>query len=73
MRLAEDLTSPRGDPVYDGIGMVPTRPSINYHWFLHSLNVKSLVKNARSPIARDVGRKAGRGRHSELSDRLASK
>jgi hypothetical protein len=44
MRLAEDLTSPQGDAVYDGIGMVPTRASINYQWFLHSLNVASLVK-----------------------------
>lgn len=36
MRLAEDLTDPVKDHVYDGIGLVPTRTSINFHWFLHS-------------------------------------
>jgi hypothetical protein len=44
MRLAEELTDPVSDRVYDGIGMVPTRPSIHYQWLLHSLNIRSFVK-----------------------------
>ena len=36
MNLAEELTDPAKDPVYDGIGMVPTRRSVHYHWYLHS-------------------------------------
>jgi hypothetical protein len=39
MCLAEDLTDPDRDPVYDGIGMVPTRPSIDHQWYIHSLNM----------------------------------
>jgi hypothetical protein len=34
MRLAEGLTDPARDPVYDGVGMVPTRPSIGFNWLL---------------------------------------
>jgi hypothetical protein len=37
MNLAEQMTDPSKDRVYDGIGMVPTRRSVHYHWFLHSL------------------------------------
>jgi hypothetical protein len=43
MRLAEDLTRPTTDRVYDGIGMVPTRPSIHFNWYLHSLNIRRFV------------------------------
>ena len=32
MRLAEDLTDLKKDPVYDGVGMVPTRPRIHCWW-----------------------------------------
>jgi hypothetical protein len=41
MAMAEALTDPRRDPVYDGIGMVPTRPSIGRQWYLHSLNIEA--------------------------------
>jgi hypothetical protein len=44
MSLAEDLTDPAKDPVYDGIGLVPTRPTIHFQWYLHSLNIQSFVK-----------------------------
>jgi hypothetical protein len=44
MSLAEDLTDAAKDPVYDGIGLVPTRPTIHFHWYLHSLNIQSFVK-----------------------------
>ena len=37
MRLAEGLTDPANDPVYDGVGMVPTRPSIHFQWLLPNL------------------------------------
>ena len=43
MSLAEDLTDPVRDRVYDGIGMVLTRPSIDYQWYLHSLNLQSFL------------------------------
>ncbi len=45
MRVAEQLTDPVKDPVYDGIGMVPTRRSIHFHWFLHSLNINNFRKS----------------------------
>jgi hypothetical protein len=44
MCLAESLTDADKDPVYDGVGMVPTRPRIHYWWFLHSLYIQSFVK-----------------------------
>lgn len=53
MSLAEDLTDPEKDPVYDGIGMVPTRPRIHYWWYLHSLNIQSFVKGP-GPRVRDM-------------------
>lgn len=43
MRTAEALTDPVKDRVYDAIGMVPTRPSIGFHWYLHSLNMKDFA------------------------------
>ena len=46
MRAAEALTDPVRDRVYDGIGMVPTRPSIGYQWYLHSLKVASFASGA---------------------------
>jgi hypothetical protein len=53
MRLAEQLTNPTNDPVYDGVGMVPTRPSIDYRWFLHTFNIRSFV-NGPGPHVRDM-------------------
>ena len=44
MRLAEELTDPAKDPVYDGIGMVPTRPSIHFYWLLPNVNRPSLAE-----------------------------
>ena len=41
MSLAEDLTDAAKDPVYDGIGLVPTRRTIHFQWYLHSLNIQS--------------------------------
>ncbi len=42
MNVAELMTDPDKDPVYDGIGMVPTRMSIHHQWYLHSLNLDRL-------------------------------
>lgn len=40
MSMAEALTDPKTDRVYDAIGMVPTRGSIGFNWYLHSLNIQ---------------------------------
>jgi hypothetical protein len=53
MRRAEDLTDAIKDPVYDAIGMVPTRSSINFQWYLHSLNIQGFVDGA-GPHVRDM-------------------
>ncbi|MGO8925444.1 MAG: hypothetical protein ACLQU3_00770 [Limisphaerales bacterium] len=44
MRQAEELTDPARDPVYDGIGMVPTRPSTHFWWPLPDVNRPSLAQ-----------------------------
>jgi len=44
IRFAEDLTDAKTDPVYDGIGMVPTRARVHYSWFLHSFNIEKFTK-----------------------------
>jgi hypothetical protein len=51
MNLAEAMTDPTKDRVYDAIGMVPTRSSIGFHWYLHSLNIQTFVdgKGPRLP------------------------
>ena len=52
MGPAEALTAPT-DPVYDGIGMVVTRPSIDFHWYLHSANIQMFL-NGSGPHVRDM-------------------
>lgn len=42
MRLAEDLTDPAKDPVYDATGMVPTRPIVHPRSFIHSFTIRTL-------------------------------
>jgi hypothetical protein len=44
MRLAEGLTDPARDAVYDGIGLVPTRSSIHFCWLLPNVNRPSLAE-----------------------------
>ena len=48
MQAAESLTDPRTDRVYDGAGLVPSRASIGYHWYNHSLN-KAAFEEGRIP------------------------
>jgi hypothetical protein len=43
MTLSEELTEPNADLVYDGIGMVPTRRTIHFQWYLHSLNIERFL------------------------------
>jgi hypothetical protein len=50
MKLAEEMTDPDRDPVYDGIGLVPTRHSIHYQWFLHSLNIQKFINGQEMPV-----------------------
>jgi hypothetical protein len=50
MSMAENMTDADKDPVYDGIGMVPTRHSIHYQWFLHSLNIQSFRNGQEMPV-----------------------
>lgn len=52
MYTAEYLTDPGKDPVYDAIGMVPTRQSIHYYWYLHSLNIKSFTNGGSMSVER---------------------
>jgi hypothetical protein len=44
MGLAEELTDPARDQVYDGIGLVPTRPSTDFCWLLPEGNRRSLAE-----------------------------
>jgi len=53
MRLAESMTDPVKDPVYDGIGMVTTRPAIHYLWYLHGLIIQSFIDGS-GPRVRDM-------------------
>ncbi|MBP1771699.1 MAG: hypothetical protein H6P99_862 [Holophagaceae bacterium] len=50
MRTAESMTDPAKDPVYDAIGMVPTRPTIGFHWYLHSLNIQAFLTGNRPSV-----------------------
>lgn len=50
MMLAEEFTDPVKDPVYDAIGMVPTRRSIHFQWYLHSLNIRGVVNTPGSRV-----------------------
>ena len=53
MRLAEELTDPARDPVYDGIGLVPARPSIHFYWLLPEVNRPSLAEE-QGLLVRDM-------------------
>jgi hypothetical protein len=51
MRTAEALTDPRTDRVYDGAGLVPTRASIGFNWYNHSLNLADFASGRRPSVA----------------------
>jgi hypothetical protein len=50
MATAEALTDPVKDLVYDGIGMVPTRQSIDRNWLIHGLYLKALRSSPASSV-----------------------
>ncbi len=45
MGLAERLTDPKRDTVFDLAGLVPTRRSISYTWFVNLTNFRSFQKD----------------------------
>jgi len=51
MNLAEELTDPVKDPVFDGAYLVSTRPAIHPASFLHSLTVQSLLEPNSTHVA----------------------
>ncbi len=53
MSLAESMTDPKTDPVYDAAGLVPTRESIHFQWFLHSL-VMPKIASGQLPTVRSM-------------------
>lgn len=53
MTRAEQATDAAKDPVFDGIGMVPTRPVIDSRAFLHGQNMESYL-NGSGPRVRDL-------------------
>lgn len=57
MSTAELMTDPARDRVYDGIGMVVTRDSIDYHWFLHSLNLANFRDGRWETVAEMLQRR----------------
>lgn len=57
MRAAEALTDPARDPVYDGTGMVPTRETIGYQWYLHSLNMQAMLNGKTLSVAEMLARR----------------
>jgi hypothetical protein len=53
IKLTESVTDPIKDPVFDAVGLVPTRPIIDNRAFLHSLNFASFV-HGPGPQIRDL-------------------
>ncbi len=53
MNAAEALTDPAKDPVYDAVGLVPTRPSAAYDWVLTSFTVGAFLDGS-GPRVRDL-------------------
>lgn len=51
MHAAESLTDPHKDRVYDGAGLVPSRTSIGYHWYNHSLNKAAFAEGRIASVA----------------------
>lgn len=45
METAESLTGPR-DPVFDAIGLVPTRPGPSFSWFINMTNLQTFARTS---------------------------
>jgi len=50
MKVAEVLTDPATDRVYDGVGLVPSRASIGYDWWLHTFTIQSFYDGTRPAV-----------------------
>ena len=53
MTLAETMTDPIKDRVFDGIGLVPTRKTIGHGWLLHTLTIDAF-RTGRTPSVRTM-------------------
>jgi hypothetical protein len=51
MQTAEAMTDPRTDRVYDAAGLVPSRPTIGFNWYNHSLNRAAFADGRNTPVA----------------------
>jgi hypothetical protein len=51
MNLAETMTDPVNDRVFDGTGLVPTRKTIGYRWQIHSLTIQDFY-DGKTPSVR---------------------
>ncbi len=49
METAEEMSGPE-HRIYDAVGLVPSRKSIHYNWYLHSLNVKAFVDGSLTSV-----------------------
>ena len=54
MNTAEALTDPERDRVYDAAGLVPSRASVGYQWFLHSLVLEGLRSGKIEPLGEQL-------------------
>ena len=50
MHLAETMTDPAKDRVFDGTGLVPTRKTIGYHWQIHTFTIGDLSNGKFPPV-----------------------
>lgn len=53
VRLAESMTDPTADRVYDAAGLVSSRESIGRQWFLHSL-VRARIYQGQQPSVKQM-------------------
>ena len=55
MDLAEAMTDPGWDAVFDGTGMVPTRPTIGFHWLVHTFTIQAIHSGAQPSVRAMLG------------------
>lgn len=54
---AEEMTDPARDRVYDAVGMVPTRHSIDRWWYLHSMSMRQVFDGTRTSVSSMLSQK----------------
>jgi hypothetical protein len=55
MATAESLARP-GEPVYDAIGMIPSRPAAGFHWYSQSLVARKFVDGTWPSVRETLAR-----------------